>query len=106
MNKFKKGDNVIVISGSNKGKIGNIKEIKNEKVIVEGVNLKTIHKKPTQESQGQIVKIERPIHISNVSHILDGKPAKIKFVIENNSEGVKNFKLKERFFKKTNKKIN
>ncbi len=46
-NKFKKGDEIIVISGSDKGKLGKISEILDNKVLVEGVNLRTTHKKPT-----------------------------------------------------------
>jgi len=102
-NKFKKGDEVIVISGSNKGKIGKIQSLSDSRVVVEGVNLKTIHKKPTSSAPGEIVKSERSIHISNISHVEDGKAVKIKFVIES-GEG-KNFARKNRVSKKSGKKI-
>jgi large subunit ribosomal protein L24 len=101
--KFKKGDKVIVITGSNKGKIGEIKSISDQRVMVEGVNLKTIHKKPTSSNPGEIVKSERSIHISNISHVEDGKAVKIKFVIES-GEG-KAFTRKNRVSKKSGKKI-
>lgn len=103
MQKFKKGDEVVIISGADKKKIGKILTIKGDKVVVEGVGLKTIHKKPTQQEAGKIVKIEKPIHISNISHIEDGKPVKIKFVVEA-GEG-KAFTRKSRISKKTSKKI-
>lgn len=103
MNKFKKGDKVIVIAGASKGKVGNIKSISDQKVIVEGANIATIHKKPTQSGPGQIVKAEKPIHISNISHVEDGKAVKVKINIDS-GEG-KTFKRKSRISKKSGKKI-
>lgn len=102
-NKFKKGDQVIVISGSSRGKVGKVLLIAGQKVTVEGVNVATVHKKPTQSNPGQIVKIEKPIHISNISHVEDGKAVKIKFVTEA-GEG-KIFARKNRVSKKSGKKI-
>lgn len=102
-NKFKKNDQVIVISGSDKGKSGKIISINNEKVIVEGVNIATVHKKPTSSNPGQILKVEKPIHISNVSHVENGKAVKVKFVVES-GEG-KPFARKFRVSKKSGKKI-
>ncbi len=102
-NKFKKNDQVIVISGSSKGKIGKITAIMNNKVVVEGVNLATVHKKPTSSNPGQILKIEKPIDISNISHVEDGKAVKIKFVTDS-GEG-KTFTRKNRVSKKSGKKI-
>lgn len=102
-NKFKKGDQVIVISGSNKGKTGKITSIIDNKVTIEGVNLATIHKKPTSNAPGQITKLEKPIHISNISHVEDGKRVKISFAISK-GEG-RNFVRKSRISKKSGKKI-
>lgn len=65
----KKGDTVQIVSGRDKGKVGEIKQAlpKLSKVVVEGVNVKTKHVKPQQEGEtGQIVTIEAPIHSSNV----------------------------------------
>ena len=101
--KFKKNDQVIVISGSSKGKIGKIISLSTTKVTVEGVNVATVHKKPTSASPGQIVKVEKPIHISNISHVEEGKAVKIKFVTES-GEG-KIFTRKSRVSKKSGKKI-
>ena len=83
--KLKKGDNVIVISGKDKGKSGEIIEVLRslDKVKVRGVNIVKKHRKPTQESPGKIDEIELPIHISNVA-FLDPKTSKatrIKFEI-------------------------
>lgn len=101
--KFKKGDQVIVTTGSSRGKIGKIISIAKDKVTVEGANLATVHKKPTSQAPGQISKIEKPIHVSNVAHVEDGKAVKIKFVTEA-GEG-KIFTRKGRVSKKSGKKI-
>jgi large subunit ribosomal protein L24 len=99
ISKFKKSDNVIVIAGKDKGKTGKIIQVlsKEERVIVSGINIAVVHKKPTANTPGQIVKVEKPIHISNISHIEDGKPVKIKF------DGAG--KDKVRLSRKTKKKI-
>ncbi len=101
--KFKKNDQVIVIAGSSKGKSGKILSILGQKVVVEGVNIATIHKKPNSSNPGQILKSEKPIHISNISHVENGKPIKIKFVTDS-GEG-KVFTRKSRISKKSGKKI-
>ena len=65
----KKGDTVQVISGRDKGKVGEILQIlpKLSKVVVKGVNVRTKHVKPQQEGEkGQIATFEAPIHSSNV----------------------------------------
>jgi large subunit ribosomal protein L24 len=65
----KKGDTVQVISGRDKGKVGEILRTlpKLSKVVVKGVNVKTKHVKPQQEGEtGQIVTFEAPIHSSNI----------------------------------------
>jgi large subunit ribosomal protein L24 len=65
----KKGDTVQVISGSDKGKIGEVLKTvpKESHVVVKGVNIRTKHVKPQQDGEsGQIVTFEAPIHSSNV----------------------------------------
>lgn len=72
---FKVGDKVVVIAGKDKGKEGKIiKTLKNDnKVVVEGINMVTKHVKPSaQNENGGIIKVEAPIHASNVM-ILDPK---------------------------------
>lgn len=103
-NKFKKNDQVIVITGSDKGKAGKIVSIDGDKVLVEGVNIATVHTKPTSSAPGQITKTEKPIHISNIAHVENGKAVKVKFVVES-GEG-KAFTRKSRVSKKSGKKIN
>ena len=85
--RIKKGDQVIVITGRDKGKTGEvIKSMpKENKVIVQGINLVKRHTKPTQESAGGIVTKEAPIHVSNVALIdpKDGKATRVGFKVEN-----------------------
>ena len=67
--RIKKGDTVLIISGKDLGKRGKVLnvDIKNDRVIVEGVNIVHRHTKPTQDRpQGGIIVNEAPVHISNV----------------------------------------
>ncbi|MEI7606202.1 MAG: 50S ribosomal protein L24 [Rhodospirillaceae bacterium] len=68
--KIKTKDKVVVISGRDKGKTGEVLKVlaKDERVIVRGVNLVTKHERPTAQTQGGIKEIEAPLHISNVAH--------------------------------------
>lgn len=76
--KVKVGDNVRVITGSNKGKEGKVlKVLRNEnKVIIDGVNIVKKHLKPNRTNEtGGILEIEAPIHISNIK-VADKKEVK------------------------------
>ncbi|HRI26939.1 MAG TPA: 50S ribosomal protein L24 [Chitinophagales bacterium] len=80
--KIKKGDNVMVIAGGDKGATGRVLSIDTEKgkAIVEGVNMVTKHVKPsTQYPNGGIIKLEAPIAISNLMLIdpKTGKPTRV-----------------------------
>jgi len=68
---IKKGDQVIVLSGSYKGTQGEVKEIMPRKyrAIVEGVNIVKKHTKPTADQPGGINEVESPIHLSNLALI-------------------------------------
>tara|TARA_B100000029_G_C17508517_1_gene935388 strand:+ start:224 stop:535 length:312 start_codon:yes stop_codon:yes gene_type:complete len=68
--KLKKGDEVIVLAGKNKGKTGKIVNVipKKNKIIVSGVNIAKKHTKPNNEQAGGIVDKEMPIQISNVAY--------------------------------------
>ena len=74
---FKVGDEVVVITGSDKGKTGKIlKTLRSEnKVVVEGVHVVKKHQKPTGQETGGIIDIEKPISASNVM-IVDPKTKK------------------------------
>jgi len=79
---IKKGDNVKVLSGDHKGQEGKILRVltKENKAVVEGVNLISKHTKPNaKQPQGGIIKMEAPINISNLMLIdpSNGKPTRI-----------------------------
>ncbi len=86
--KIKKGDRVVVLSGKDKGKHGEVVRSlpKDMKVVVAGVNVVTRHKKPSQANpQGGLERSEAPIHISKVAmeDPKTGKPTRVGFRIEN-----------------------
>nr|WP_330403393.1 50S ribosomal protein L24 [Herbinix hemicellulosilytica] len=77
---MKKGDNVRVIAGKDKGKEGKVLAVKDGRVIVEGVNMISKHTKPNQANpKGGIVRQEAPIDISNVMYVHKGKVTRIGF---------------------------
>jgi large subunit ribosomal protein L24 len=75
--KIKKGDNVIVLTGRDKGKTGSVLRAfpEDNKVIVQGVNVAKRHTRQSPTSQGGIVEKELPIHVSNVAYV-DPKTSK------------------------------
>lgn len=87
MQKIKKGDEVVIISGKDKGKRGKVQRIiaASEKVVVEGVNLIKKHLKPNPRinQQGGIVEREAPLHVSNVALLnpVTGKADKVKIKV-------------------------
>ena len=85
-NHIKKNDQVIVISGNEKGKKGKVLSVDHEngRVIVEGVNMATMHKKPRRQGEtGGIIKQEAALDMSNVMHICKkcGKPTRIGYTV-------------------------
>ncbi|MBQ8085065.1 MAG: 50S ribosomal protein L24 [Lachnospiraceae bacterium] len=80
--KIKKDDLVQVITGKDKGKTGKVLsvDVKNHKVLVEGVNKVFKHSKPNMANQqGGIIEKEAPIDISNVMYVHKGKPVRVGF---------------------------
>ncbi|MEO9600302.1 50S ribosomal protein L24 [Parasphingorhabdus sp.] len=82
--KIKKGDTVVVLSGKDKGKSGEVSKVmpKDDKVIVSGVNVAVRHRKPTQANpQGGLERREAAMHISKVALAdpKDGKPTRVRF---------------------------
>ena len=81
--KIKKGDKVVVISGSDKGKTGEVlRTLPSEnRVVVQGVNLVKRHTRASATSQGGIIEKEATIHVSNVAHVdpKDNKPTRVGF---------------------------
>jgi large subunit ribosomal protein L24 len=85
--KIKKGDKVVVVTGKDKGRTGEvIRSLPSEnKVVVSGVNIATRHVKPSQaDPNGGIKRTEAAIHVSNVAHVdpRDGKPTRVGFKID------------------------
>nr|WP_072743741.1 50S ribosomal protein L24 [Anaerotignum propionicum] len=83
--KLKSGDKVVVTTGKDKGKQGKILavDIKNNRVLVEGVNMISKHTKPNAKNQqGGIVKKESYIHASNVMYLHNGKATRLGAMIK------------------------
>ena len=81
--KIKKGDKVVVLSGKDKGRTGEVAKVmpKDGKVIVSGVNVHARHRKASQTNpQGGIERKEAPLHLSKVAiATADGKPTRVRF---------------------------
>jgi large subunit ribosomal protein L24 len=83
--KIKKGDNVVVISGRDKGRTGEVLRVfpTEGRVIVQGINIAKRHTKPRMGEPGGIVEKELALHISNVAHVdpASSKPTRIGYKI-------------------------
>jgi large subunit ribosomal protein L24 len=99
MLKLKKGDQVKVVSGKDKGKTGEIMAVirKDNSVIVAGANMYKKHVKATQNKEGGLVSMERPLNMGKVVLLVDGKPSRVGFSVTG--------KDKTRISKQTGKKI-
>jgi len=99
---FKVGDKVVVIAGSSKGKEGKITKVfkKDNRVIVEGVNLIKKHKKGNGQETGGILEMAGPIHATNVMLVdsKTNKPTRIGFATDKNDKKI-------RVARKSNEKI-
>ena len=91
--KIKKGDRVIVTSGRDKGKKGEVLKVfpKEERALVAGVHVVKRHQRQTQKVQGGIVNKESPIHLSNLSHVdpKSGEASKIGWKVLNDGRKVR-----------------
>ena len=83
--KIKKGDKVVVLAGRDKGKTGEVlRMIRDEdRAIVQGVNLVKKHQRQSGTTQGGILEMEAPIHLSNLAHLdpKDKKPTRVGFKV-------------------------
>jgi large subunit ribosomal protein L24 len=100
--KIRKGDRVVVLAGKDKGRQGAVLKVfpKDERVLVEGLNIVHRHTKPSQgDPQGGIKNKEAPLHVSNVA-IVDskGKPTRVGFRMDGDK--------KVRFAKTTGEVVN
>ena len=92
--KIKKGDRVVVLSGKDRGKEGVVMRAipKDDKVIVEGVNVAKKHQRPTRMTmQGGIIDKDMPLHVSNVAIISpgDGKPTRVAYRFDEDGQKIR-----------------
>jgi large subunit ribosomal protein L24 len=84
--KIKKGDRVVLLTGKDKGRTGQVTQVspKEQRVVVQGLNLVQRHTRPTQgDPQGGIKTKEASVHVSNVAIVdSNGKPTRVGFRVE------------------------
>jgi large subunit ribosomal protein L24 len=82
--KIRKGDKVVVLTGRDKGRTGEVFEVHPDenKALVRGINMVKRHQKQTQNQEGGIISKEAPVHLSNIAYVgKDGKPTRVGFKI-------------------------
>ncbi|ENR77989.1 50S ribosomal protein L24 [Brucella abortus 67/93] len=86
MQKIRKGDSVVVLSGKDKGRKGEVLKVmpKDEQALVSGINIVKRHQRQTQTQEAGIISKEAPIHLSNlaIADPKDGKPTRVGFRVE------------------------
>jgi len=90
--KIRKGDKVIVLTGRDKGRTGEVFEVRptEGKALVRGVNLVKRHQKQTAQQEGGIISKEAPIDLSNIAYVgKDGKPTRVGFKIQADGKKVR-----------------
>ena len=90
--KIRKGDKVIVLNGRDKGRTGEVFEVRPDEnvALVRGVNMVKRHQKQTQNQEGGIISKEAPIHLSNIAYLgKDGKPPRVGFKIQADGKKVR-----------------
>ena len=91
--KIKRGDTVVVVSGKEKGKRGEVERVEPAKgrVVVSGVNVRTRHARPSQQNQEGLYTFEAPIHVSNVM-LVDpdsGEPTRVGYRFTDSGEKIR-----------------
>ena len=83
--KIKKGDTVVVLTGRDRGRSGEVLKVMpgDERVLVNGINMVSKHRRPSPTSAGGIEKIAAPVHVSNVAYRdpKTGKPTRVGFKV-------------------------
>ena len=90
--KIRKGDKVIVLNGRDKGRTGEVFEVRPDEnvALVRGVNMVKRHQKQTQNQEGGIISKEAPIQLSNIAYLgKDGKPTRVGFKIQSDGKKVR-----------------
>ena len=103
--KIRKGDRVVVLTGRDKGRTGEVIEVRptDDRVVVRGINMVKRHQKQTAQQEGGIISKEAPIHLSNLAYAdpKDGKPTRIGFKFVGEGEA----RRKVRFAKRSGVEI-
>ncbi len=98
--RIKKGDNVVVIAGRDKGRSGEVIEFRRDagRVLVRGINMVKRHQRQSASQEGGIISKEAPIHVSNVALAdpKDGKPTRVGFKIVGKGEDRKKVRVAKR----------
>ena len=97
--KIRKGDRVIVLNGREKGRMGEVFEVRpsENRALVRGVNLVKRHQKQTAQQEGGIISKEAPIHLSNLAYVgKDGKPTRVGFKFIGEGENRKKVRVAKR----------
>ncbi|MCA6109840.1 50S ribosomal protein L24 [Bradyrhizobium cenepequi] len=90
--KIRKGDRVVVLTGRDKGRTGEVFEVRpaDNTALVRGVNMVKRHQKQTQNQEGGIISKEAPVHLSNIAYVgKDGKPTRVGFKIQADGKKVR-----------------
>ena len=88
----RKGDSVFVTSVNDLGNVGDILRVipADERVVVQGVNIRVKHLKPSQANpKGGLLRKEMPIHMSNVSPVVDGRGTRVRFETKDDGSKVR-----------------
>jgi large subunit ribosomal protein L24 len=91
--KIRRGDTVVVISGKEKDRRGEVKQVlpRENRVVVEGINVRTRHARPTQNNQQGLFTFEAPIHVSNLMLVdpNSGEPTRVGYRLTDSGEKVR-----------------
>jgi large subunit ribosomal protein L24 len=90
--KIRKGDKVMVLSGREKGRTGEVFEVRPDegRALVRGINMVKRHQKQSAQQEGGIISKESPIHLSNLAYVgKDGKPTRVGFKIRTDGTKVR-----------------
>ena len=93
MQKIRKGDTVVVLTGKDKGRSGEVLKVmpKDDKALVSGINMVRRHQRQTQNQEGGIISREATIHLSNLAMTdpRDGKPTRVGFSVNKDGKKVR-----------------
>lgn len=98
--KIRKGDKVVLLTGRDKGRTGEVIEVRpnEDRVLVRGINMVKRHQKQTAQQEGGIISKESPVHLSNVAVAdpKDGKPTRVGFKFVGTGEDRKKVRFAKR----------